>query len=81
MASKYGMKTVKWNIDSDDWRNQHEPPGRSAATIREGLRTEKGPIVLQHDILKYTLDSQPDIIAIVTESGLRPVSMEECLGG
>lgn len=75
------MKTILWNVDSNDWRNQHESPGRSTFAIKEGLKTKKGPIILQHDILRYTLNSQPDIIVAVIESGFRAVSMEECLGG
>lgn len=89
------MKTVKWNIDSSDWRHVEagEEPGRSLEVIQEALSYTHGtpstpdddsvigPNILQHDIFEYTLRGQDDIIVAIKKAGKRFVSMRVCLKG
>lgn len=72
------MKVVMWNIDTNDWcakdiENVLKP-------IENGLKFNRGLVVLQHDRLKISLDSLPHILRLVQSSGRTFVNMDECIG-
>jgi peptidoglycan/xylan/chitin deacetylase (PgdA/CDA1 family)/uncharacterized caspase-like protein len=68
----HNMKSVMWNIDSDDWA---DPVSKSIANrvIRDARRLNHG-IILLHDIHERTIDAVPLIIETLQNEGYRFLS-------
>lgn len=78
-------KVIQWNIDSDDWKLEHNPPPYLAEHVAHMIpprdhSREGSYIILEHDTYRYTVANQVDIIRGLKSKGYRLVSMTECLG-
>jgi tetratricopeptide (TPR) repeat protein len=68
------MKSVLWNIDSEDWA---DPVAKSIANrvIKEARKLNHG-IILMHDIHERTIDAVPLIIETLQSEGFRFLSWD-----
>jgi peptidoglycan/xylan/chitin deacetylase (PgdA/CDA1 family) len=73
---------VMWDIDTIDWRPTSEG-GPTATDIEAKVlaNAQGGSIVLMHLGGWHTLEALPGIVDGLAEKGLRPVTLEEMLGG
>ncbi len=79
-----GMRTILWNVEVGDWREQD--PARLASLVL--AKTQPGAIILLHDGTdglqgadrSVLIDALPLILAGFEERGLRPVTVAELLG-
>jgi peptidoglycan/xylan/chitin deacetylase (PgdA/CDA1 family) len=73
---------VMWDIDTIDWRPTSDG-GPTARDIEAKVlaNAQGGSIVLMHLGGWHTLEALPGIVAGLEEKGLRPVTLEEMLGG
>jgi len=78
-----GYIIVNWNHDTNDWRHQ-ESYGNIVGYVQNQISfphiKNEGPIILQHDSLKSSIQLQSGIIRILREKGYEFVSMYECIG-
>lgn len=81
MVEAEGMSVILWDVDSLDWKHSKEVPGKALKNIESGLLLRHGSIILQHDIFKYTIDGQPEIIKMIKRLGKNIVSMDRCING
>ena len=66
------MKTVIWNIDSEDWADP--VPNSIAQRVVTGVEKQGRGIILFHDIHKRTLDVLPQVIEALQGDGYQFVS-------
>ncbi|GAB3158335.1 hypothetical protein GCM10027059_02900 [Myceligenerans halotolerans] len=64
-ATRTGLDTVLWSLDTEDWRT------RDAAETRRRVRAqvEPGSNILMHDIHPSTVDAVPEIVDDLREEG------------
>src|SRR5690606_5551512 len=74
LATKEGMISVMWNIDSMDWADPI-PESIADRTLRELEKYKKG-ILLFHDIHKQTVNALPDILTALANEGYRVVTLD-----
>ena len=76
-----------WNLDSSDWKwkNVKENAGSCIIDKIESdlkiLGHQKGPIILQHDIVPATPSIESDVIDKIIKVGYKIVDMDRCLNG
>ena len=66
------MKTVIWNIDSEDWADP--VPNSIAQRVVAGVEKQGRGIILFHDIHKRTLEVLPQVIEALQDDGYKFVS-------
>lgn len=78
-----GYIVINWNHDTNDWRYQ-DSYGNIVGYVQNQISfphiKKEGPIILQHDSLKSSIQLQSGIIRILREKGYEFVSMYECVG-
>ena len=82
VASNLGYEVANWNLDTNDWRNNHD-----TAPILNSLHTNDyaapdgndSKIVLLHDRL-ITVKALDSIIKFYKDKGMQFVNLETCLG-
>jgi peptidoglycan/xylan/chitin deacetylase (PgdA/CDA1 family) len=70
-----GLAVVRWNIDTNDWRNTQT----ASAVLAAALEAKPGNIVLMHDKTK-TADVLAQIISGLRAKGYRLATVPELLG-
>lgn len=78
-AGQAGMKTIIWDVDTNDWRL----PG-SSSIYNTAVNGRSGSVILMHDGGGYrsqTLAALPGIIDTLRSRGFGFVTMSEMLGG
>ncbi len=78
-ADRAGMKTVAWDVDTDDW----EKPGADEIRRRVIDAIQPGSIVLMHDgggDRSQTLEALPQIIRSLRRQGFTMVTVSKLLG-
>jgi peptidoglycan/xylan/chitin deacetylase (PgdA/CDA1 family) len=79
-ASRLGMTTVLWDVDTRDWTN----PGSEAIYSTAVNKAKPGSIILLHDGGGYrgqTVSALPRIISTLRSRGYRFVTVSRLLGG
>ena len=74
VAEKLSYKTVMWTKDTVDWRDKNSKTVYNRAV----KNIEAGDFVLMHP-KEHTLKALPDILDYYEKSGLKAVSVTECL--
>ncbi len=74
-ASEYGMSTIMWNVDTNDWRR----PGVSVVTSRAVDAAKSGSIILLHDIHGPSADAVEGIVKGLQARGFKIVTVSELL--
>lgn len=80
---KMGYKIIQWNLDSDDWRMEHDSPPELARHVNRMISSDahgNSYIILEHDTYRNTVANQLQIIRDIKKKGYKLVSMTECLG-
>ncbi|MDE3722841.1 polysaccharide deacetylase family protein [Nocardiopsis sp. N85] len=67
---------VLWDVDTLDWQSR-DSDAVTDVTLQE---TDKGSVVLFHDIHESTVDAVPDILDGLAEDGYRFVTVSELAG-
>lgn len=75
MMSRYGMASIMWNVDTQDWKH----PGVSVVTDRVLSRARNGSIILLHDIHASTLAAVEGIVTGLQNRGFRLVTVSELI--
>ncbi len=74
-ASRLGMKTVLWTVDTVDWRKSSTPQ-LMVERVRRGVTG--GSLILMHPTDR-TVKALPEIIRVIQEKGLRLGTVSEVL--
>ncbi len=74
-TNAYGLTTVMWNVDTNDWRR----PGVSVVTSRAVNSAKSGSIILLHDIHGPSADAVEGIVKGLQERGFKIVTVSELL--
>ncbi len=74
-AQNYGMTTILWNVDTEDWRR----PGVSVVTSRAVNSAKNGSIILLHDIHSSSADAVEGIVKGLQARGFKIVTVSELL--
>lgn len=75
MMSRYGMTSILWNVDTQDWKH----PGVSVVTDRAVSRARNGCIILVHDIHASTLAAVEGIVTGLQKRGFKLVTVSELI--
>lgn len=75
MKSEYGLTTVLWSVDTNDWRK----PGVSAVISRAVNGAKPGSIILVHDIHSSTADAVEGIVKGLQARGYELVTVSELM--
>ncbi|MEJ2035286.1 MAG: polysaccharide deacetylase family protein [Maritimibacter sp.] len=67
IAEARGLSTVLWSVDPEDWRN----PGADLVAERITAAAEPRAIVLGHDTKPGTVEAMPQVLAGLSDIGLR----------
>ncbi|TDO38373.1 polysaccharide deacetylase family protein [Paractinoplanes brasiliensis] len=65
VASSLGLRTVTWDVDSQDWNG-----ASTAAIVQAASRLTNGQTILMHDNYQSTISAIPQIAAGLTQRGL-----------
>lgn len=71
MASRYGMPSIMWNVDTFDWKH----PGVSVVVDRAVNNAKSGSIILMHDIHGSTADAVEGVVAGLKARGFQLVTV------
>ncbi len=74
-AQNYGMTTILWNVDTNDWRR----PGVSVVTNHAVNNAKNGSIILLHDIHSSSADAVEGIVKGLQARGFKIVTVSELL--
>lgn len=74
VAEKLSYKTIMWTKDTVDWRDKNEKTVYNRAV----KNVEAGDFILMHP-KEHTLNALPDILEYYEKTGLRAVTVTECL--
>lgn len=78
-----GYVIINWNHDTNDWKHQ-DSYGNIVGYVQNQISfphaKDEGPIILQHDSLKSSIQLQSGIIRILRQKGYQFVSMYDCIG-
>ncbi len=74
-ANNYGLSTVLWSIDTNDWRK----PGINTVIQRAVNPARPGSIILMHDIHKSSIDAVESVIIGLQAKGYKLVTVSELL--
>lgn len=75
MMSRYGMASILWNVDTQDWRH----PGVSVVIDRAVSRANSGSIILLHDIHASTLAAVEGVVTGLQRRGFTLVTVSELI--
>lgn len=75
MFNHYGMASVLWDVDTEDWRK----PGVSKVINTAVTKARPGSIILVHDIHATTLDALEGIVTGLQARGFKLVTVSELL--
>lgn len=75
MYNHYGMASVLWDVDTEDWRK----PGVSKVINTAVTKAKPGSIILVHDIHATTLDALEGIVTGLQARGFKLVTVSELL--
>lgn len=75
MASRYGMTSILWDVDTQDWKH----PGVGVVTERAVSRAHNGSIILLHDIHASTLAAVEGIVTGLQRRGFKLVTVSELI--
>jgi peptidoglycan-N-acetylglucosamine deacetylase len=64
-ASALGLRTVTWDVDSQDWNG-----ASTAAIVQAASRLTNGQLILMHDNYQTTISAIPQIAAGLAQRGL-----------
>jgi peptidoglycan/xylan/chitin deacetylase (PgdA/CDA1 family) len=73
-VKKAGFKHVGWDVDTNDWDAKKRP--RLLPTMLRDICSNKGGVVLFHDIQKFTVDNVRDWIKAIKKEGHSFVALE-----
>ncbi len=74
-----GMPEILWSVDPRDWAFDRRDSEIVADDVID--KSDRGDIVLMHDIHKTTVDAVPRILDTLISRGFRLVTVETLLGG
>ena len=72
-AESYGMKVIRWDIDSFDWE---KGAVRELEDLKKEILKKKSGIILMHDIQKSTMKSLPELLNFLIEIKARVVLLD-----
>lgn len=75
MYRQYGMRSIMWDVDTQDWRK----PGVSTVINRAVNRARPGSIILVHDIHASTLAAIEGIVTGLQARGFRLVTVSQLM--
>lgn len=75
MMSRYGMPSIMWSVDTQDWKH----PGVSVVTDRAVNNARNGSIILVHDIHASTLAAVEGIVTGLQRRGFQLVTVSELI--
>jgi peptidoglycan-N-acetylglucosamine deacetylase len=87
LLRKIGYRAIIWNADTNDWRLGDPYSGYTVSRIVREFEQQMdwklpvGILALQHDLMQFSADLVPQIIASVQRRGLTYVSVDRCLWG
>ncbi|MCH5285342.1 MAG: polysaccharide deacetylase family protein [Akkermansiaceae bacterium] len=73
VMSRYGMPSIMWSVDTQDWRH----PGVSVVIHRAVDRAQSGSIILLHDIHASTVAAVEGVVAGLQRRGFTLVTVSE----
>ncbi len=74
-SQKYGLSTIMWSVDTNDWRR----PGVSVVTSRAVNQAKNGSIILLHDIHAPSAAAVEGIVKGLQARGFKLVTVSELL--
>ncbi len=74
-SQKYGMSTIMWSVDTNDWKR----PGVSVVTSRAVNQAKNGSIILLHDIHAPSAAAVEGIVKGLQARGFKLVTVSELL--
>ena len=75
MYNNYGMRSILWNIDTQDWRH----PGVGVVVQRAVGGAKPGSIILLHDIHSSTLAAVEGIVTGLQARGFKLVTVSQLI--
>lgn len=75
MYDRYGMRSILWDVDTQDWRK----PGVSTVINRAVNRAKPGSIILVHDIHASTLAAIEGIVTGLQARGFKLVTVSQLM--
>lgn len=75
MYDRYGMRSILWDVDTQDWRK----PGVSTVISRAVNRAKPGSIILVHDIHASTLAAIEGIVTGLQARGFKLVTVSQLM--
>lgn len=75
MYERYGMRSILWDVDTQDWRK----PGVSTVISRAVNRAKPGSIILVHDIHASTLAAIEGIVTGLQARGFKLVTVSQLM--
>ncbi|MBE6419094.1 MAG: polysaccharide deacetylase family protein [Akkermansiaceae bacterium] len=75
MFSEYGMRSILWSIDTEDWRH----PGVGVVVQRAVGGAKPGSIILLHDIHSSTIDAVEGIVTGLQARGFKLVTVSQLI--
>ncbi|KAK7039785.1 carbohydrate esterase family 4 protein [Favolaschia claudopus] len=83
----FGMTTVIWNHDTDDWTLTENPPQTTAEKIQSDMKKwltgskSPGLVVLEHELSKQSVDAFMAAYPLMIENNWKVAPMGELFGG
>lgn len=73
IEDKYGLTTVNWSVDPNDWKN------RNTQAVYDAImaQVKPGAIVLSHDIYPTTVDAMPRVLDDLTAKGYKFATLSQ----
>ncbi len=75
MYNKYGMRSILWNVDTNDWRH----PGVGVVVQRAVGGAKPGSIILLHDIHSSTIAAVEGIVTGLQARGFKLVTVSQLI--
>lgn len=75
MYDRYGMRSILWDVDTQDWRK----PGVSTVVSRAVNKAKPGSIILVHDIHGSTLAAIEGIVTGLQARGFKLVTVSQLM--
>lgn len=75
MMSRYGMASVMWSVDTQDWKH----PGVGVVIDRSVNNARSGSIILLHDIHASTLAAVEGVVTGLQRRGFKLVTVSELI--
>lgn len=72
-AESYGMKVIRWDIDSFDWERGSQ---KEIEDLEADIKEQKKGIILMHDIQKSTMKILPDLLDFLKDLKVKIVLLD-----